>query len=63
MTFRMQDFICKDCGMVSEILLDKRSNAEPETPQCEHCDSANVEPVLSISDSKGGHISWSKWRV
>jgi hypothetical protein len=29
----------------------------------ERCNSTDVELILAVSSSKGGHMSWSKWRV
>lgn len=61
MAFKIQDFECKDCGEVTEILLDSR---DPEQKvECAKCQSTNVSPILSPGTGNKTHISWSKWRV
>ena len=61
MAFKLEDFECKDCKKITEILLD--STDEEQVIECEDCGSSNMEKKISVGTGPGGHISWSKWRA
>ena len=61
MAFKLQDFECKDCQAVTEILIDK--NKTDQEIKCEKCSSLNMEPILSAGSANHIHVSWSTWRV
>jgi putative FmdB family regulatory protein len=65
MAFRMQQFRCKKCKNEFEQLVNT-SDVDPDKDvECPmiSCMSQDVERILAVGSGKGGHISWSKWRV
>lgn len=58
--YKLNDFLCKKCNHVTELLLDDK---KPEVPSCEKCNSLEVEKVLTMGTGDKTHVSWSKWRA
>ena len=46
----LYDFLCNDCGKVSEILL----NISQDNPNCPSCGSSNMKKMLSATSSLSG---------
>lgn len=52
---KIKDYVCKDCGYTQELFV-----IDGATPQCEDCQSTNLDPIpsgfggLKISGSNSG---------
>lgn len=62
MAFRIDDYKCEECEHITEHMLNTRDE-NPPALECEECKSTKLVKVISVGAGKGGHISWSKWRV
>jgi putative FmdB family regulatory protein len=60
MAFKVDDFKCKKCEHVQEILY--KTKEEIKTI-CEECGHDEMEKILSVGTGDKTHVSWSKWRV
>lgn len=65
MAFMLKDFQCKDCNNITEVLIDKRDEFKEDQPkpECSHCKSTNLEPILSAGAGNSSHGSWARWRT
>lgn len=49
----LYDFLCLDCGQISEILI----SGERQTPACSKCKGTNMKKMLSAHSSLSGSPS------
>lgn len=59
---KIDDYECKDCLHITEILVDSQKPLELQL-KCNKCNSSNLVKVLSTGTGNKTHQSWSKWRT
>lgn len=64
MAFQINDYECKECKHIQEILVDKnKDDLENPAQECANCGDSDWTRKLSAGTAPAGHVSWSKWRV
>lgn len=67
MAWRIEDFKCKNCGHVQELLFDTKKDEGKSFEElgliCEKCNSSKWERTISAGTGDKTHISWKKWRM
>lgn len=64
MAYKINDFKCKECGVVHEDVLYQKDNENEIFCQEEQCNCTEpMEKLVTVNKNKTAHISWSKWRA